>query len=141
MKYAIAIRPAIRRPFQKALKFPATRPERMVSDAPPSRDAVTISWTCFEWELVNTFVNSGMSTAASVPQLMIVASCHHREGSAMAVPPGLVTDRSPIRSQLMPNEVEMQRMAAIQIRRVSGCSKSKNFMPAYLALEMASLMK
>src|SRR5882672_2907035 len=138
------MRPAMRRPFQKALKLPATRPERIVSDAPPSRDAVTISWTCFEWELVNTFVNSGISTAARVPQLMIVASCHQSAGSAVTTGASftsLVTDRSPIRSQLMPNEVVMQRIAAIQIRRLSGCSKSKNFMPAYLALEMASLMK
>src|SRR5881394_4000699 len=121
MKYATAISPAIRRPFQKALKFPATRPERIVSDAPPSRDAVTISWTCLEWELVNTFVNSGMSTAASVPQLMIAASCHQRDGRAIAAPPGFVIEMSPIRSLLMPKEVEMQRIAAIQIRRVSGC--------------------
>src|SRR5437773_11185852 len=117
-------------PFQKALKLPATRPERIVSDAPPSREAVTISWTCFEWELVNTFVNSGMSTAASVPQLMIVASCHQRDGMATmmgAAPPteGFITVRSPIRSQLMPNEVEMQRIAAIQVRRVSGCPKAE----------------
>ena len=75
-------------PIQKALKLPATRPERIVSDAPPSRDAVTISWTCLEWELVKTLVNSGMSTAASVPQLMIVASCHQRVGSAVAAAPG-----------------------------------------------------
>src|SRR5438552_14929237 len=140
------MRLAMSRPIHRALKLPATRPERIVSDAPPSRDAVTISWTCFEWELVKTFVNSGMSTAASVPQLMIVASCHQRDGigtMTAAAPPtgGFVIDRSPIRSQLMPNEVVMQRIAAIQIRRVSGCSKSKNFIPAYLALEMASLMK
>ncbi len=135
------MRPAMRSPIHKALKLPATRPERMVSEAPPSRDAVTISWTCFEWELVNTFVNSGMSTAASVPQLMIVASCHQREGSAVTTPSGFLTVMSPIRSQLMPKEVVMQRIAAIQIRRVSGCSKSKNFIPAYLALEIASLMK
>ena len=67
-------------PFQKALKLPATMPERIVSDAPPSREAVTISCTCLECELVKTLVNSGISTAASVPQLMIVASCHHSCG-------------------------------------------------------------
>ena len=68
--------PMMSMPFQKALKLPATSPERIVSEAPPSREAVTISWTCFECELVKTFVNSGISTAASVPQLMIEASCH-----------------------------------------------------------------
>ena len=60
------------------MKLPATMPDRIVSDAPPSREAVTISCTCCECELVNTLVNSGISTAASVPQLMIVASCHQR---------------------------------------------------------------
>ena len=68
-------------PIQKALKLPATMPERIVSDGPPSREAVTISWTCLECELVKTLVNSGISTAARVPQLMIAASCHHRFGS------------------------------------------------------------
>src|ERR1043166_6758547 len=101
-------------PFQKALKFPATRPDRIVSDAPPSRDAVTISCTCLEWELVKTLVNSGMSTAARVPQLMMVASCHHRLGIAWPA-----TARSLMSSQLMPNDVEMHRIDAIQMRRVN----------------------
>ena len=30
-------------PSQYALKLPATRPDRMLSDAPPSRDEVTTS--------------------------------------------------------------------------------------------------
>src|SRR6516225_9385452 len=98
-------------PFQNALKLPATMPERMVSDAPPSRDAVTISWTCLECEEVKILVNSGISTAASVPQLMIVASCHHSaEGSSLL-------SGSLINSQLMPNDVRMHRMEAIQISR------------------------
>src|SRR2546421_2749557 len=105
-------------PFQKALKLPATRPERIVSEAPPSRDAVTISWTCLEWELVKTLVNSGMSTAARVPQLMMVASCHQRCGNALPA-----TDRSLMSSQLMKNDVEMHRTEAIQMRRVKGASK------------------
>src|SRR5215204_1272521 len=100
-------------PFQKALKFPATMPDRIVSDAPPSRDAVTISWTCLEWDDVKTLVNSGISTAASVPQLMMVASCHQRLGSN--VPPIF---RSPISTRLMTNEVVMHRIEAIQISRV-----------------------
>ena len=39
------IRPTITMPIQKALKLPATNPERMFSEAPPSREAVTISCT------------------------------------------------------------------------------------------------
>ncbi len=34
-------------------------PERIVREAPPSLEAVTISWTCFDLALVKTFVNSG----------------------------------------------------------------------------------
>src|SRR5437588_13124690 len=102
----------MRMPFQNALKLPATRPERIVSDAPPSREAVTISCTCLECELVKTLVNSGMSTAARVPQLMIVASFHHS--------PSCVCDSSSRRSQLMKYDVVIQRIDSIQIKRVHG---------------------
>src|SRR5438034_2583981 len=108
-KYARAISPAMSMPFQNALKLPATIPDRIVSDAPPSRDAVTISWTCLECELVKILVNSGMRTAASVPQLMIVASCHQRVGRGL--PP---MARSLMSSQLMPNDVVMHRLDAMQ---------------------------
>ena len=37
------MRPAMTTPIQKAEKFPAVRPARMLSEAPPSREAVTIS--------------------------------------------------------------------------------------------------
>ncbi len=124
-------------PIQKALKLPATRPDRIVSEGPPSRDAVTISCTCLEWELVKILVNSGMSTAASVPQLMIVASCHQSWETSI-VPTCFRSLRS---SQLMPNDVVMQRMEAIQMRRVNGCSKSKCFLPSYSFSEIAWLMK
>src|SRR4026208_1270962 len=103
------MRLAIRMPFQKALKLPATMPERIVSEAPPSRDAVTISCTCLECELVKTLVNSGINTAAGVPHLMIAASCHQRFGCATSF-----TTRSPISSQLMPYDVVMHRIDAIQ---------------------------
>src|SRR5262245_21943704 len=65
------------RPFQNTEKLPATRPERIVSDAPPSRDAATISLVWREPELVNALVSSGISAAASVPQEIIVESFHH----------------------------------------------------------------
>src|SRR5256885_15645614 len=66
-------------PSQYALKLPATKPERMLSDAPPSRELVTISRTCEEWVEVKTFTNSGMTAPASVPQLMTVANFHQSE--------------------------------------------------------------
>ena len=64
-------------PIQNALKFPATNPERMFSDAPPSREEVTISRTCRDRTDVKTFTNSGMMAPASVPQVMTSDSFHH----------------------------------------------------------------
>ena len=64
--------------FQNTEKLPATSPERMVSEAPPSRVAATISRTCRELLLVKTLVNSGIKAAASVPQEMMTESFHHR---------------------------------------------------------------
>ena len=55
-------------PSQYALKLPATRPERIFSDGPPSRDDVTTSRTWRDSVEVNTFTSSGMSAPASVPQ-------------------------------------------------------------------------
>src|SRR6516164_6839420 len=115
-------------PFQKALKFPATSPDRIVSEVPPSREAVTISCTWLECELVKILVNSGMSTAASVPQLIMVASCHHRFGCGL---PATTTLSPLMSSQLIRNEVEMHRIDAIQIRRVSGSSKLNSRIPLY----------
>src|SRR5580765_694516 len=64
--------------FQNTEKLPATRPDRMFSEAPPSLEAATTSWTWRECELVKTLVNSGMRAAARVPHEMIVLSFHHR---------------------------------------------------------------
>src|ERR1043165_9177045 len=64
-------------PSQYALKLPATRPERMLSDGPPSRDDVTTSWVCRDSVDVNTFTNSGMIAPASVPHVMTADSFHH----------------------------------------------------------------
>src|SRR6478736_1390077 len=78
---AIAISVIIVIPNQNALKFPATNPDRILSDAPPSRDDVTTSRTCREPTDVNTFTNSGMIAPASVPQVITSESFHHRVGS------------------------------------------------------------
>src|SRR5258708_19574551 len=68
-------------PNQNALKFPATNPERMFSDAPPSREEVTISRTCRDPVEVNTFTNSGIIAPARVPQVITSDSFHHSVGS------------------------------------------------------------
>src|SRR5712664_2477837 len=65
-------------PNQNALKFPATNPDRMFSDAPPSRDDVTISRTWRELTEVKTLTNSGMIAPASVPHVITSDSFHQR---------------------------------------------------------------
>src|SRR3954468_9643137 len=74
----IAISAMIDMPSQYALKFPATKPDRMLSDAPPSRDEVTTSCTWADFTEVNTFTSSGMIAPASVPQVITAESFHQR---------------------------------------------------------------
>ena len=64
-------------PSQYAAKLPATKPERMLSDAPPSRDDATTSLTWADLVEVKTLTSSGMMAPASVPQVMISESFHH----------------------------------------------------------------
>src|ERR1700754_802409 len=64
-------------PSQYALKLPATKPDRMLSDGPPSRDDVTTSLTCRDSVDVKTLTNSGMIAPASVPHVMTAESFHH----------------------------------------------------------------
>src|SRR3954469_12371964 len=68
-------------PIQYALKLPAVRPDRMFSDGPPSREAVTTSRTCFDSVDVKTLTTSGMIAPASVPQVMMVDSFHQSVSS------------------------------------------------------------
>src|SRR5881396_2531654 len=68
-------------PSQYAEKFPATSPERMSSDAPPSRAEVTTSRTWPDSVDVNTLTSSGMIAPASVPHVMTVESFHQSEPS------------------------------------------------------------
>src|SRR4029077_20513316 len=72
----MAISAIIDRPSQKALKLPATNPDRMFSDAPPSRDDVTTSRVCFEFTDVKILTSSGMIAPANVPHVMMVDSFH-----------------------------------------------------------------
>src|SRR5918998_6447334 len=74
------MRPMMVMPSQKAEKFPATKPDRILSEAPPSRDEVTTSRTCPDSVEVKTFTSSGMTAPARVPQLITVESCHQRSG-------------------------------------------------------------
>src|SRR5678815_5596770 len=79
--YAIAMSAMIVMPSQYALKLPATRPDRMLSDGPTSRDDVTTSRTCRDSVDVNNFTNSGMIAPDNVPQVITLDSFHHSEPS------------------------------------------------------------
>ena len=68
------------RPIQKADILPATKPERMLSDAPPCLEQLVTSRTCLELVLVKILVNSGMSAPATVPQEMMADRTHQRSG-------------------------------------------------------------
>ena len=69
---------AMAMPIQNALKLPAVRPDRTLSDAPPSREAVTTSRTCADSVEVNTLTSSGITAPARVPQVMMSDSFHHK---------------------------------------------------------------
>ena len=88
----------------------------MFSEAPASRLDLTISCTCCDLEDVKIFVNSGISAAASVPQLIISDSRHHKSGLMLES----ITYE-------MPNVTAIDVSDVSQIRLVSGFSKSKIF--------------
>src|SRR5947208_16814632 len=64
-------------PSQNALKLPAMRPDKMLSEAPPSREEVTTSLTWLDSVDVKILTSSGMIAPASVPHVMTVESLHH----------------------------------------------------------------
>src|SRR5579863_2086340 len=77
--YAMLIRISIDSPSQNALKFPATSPDRILSDAPPSREEVTTSRTWVDSVEVNTFTSSGITAPARVPQVITLDSFHQSD--------------------------------------------------------------
>src|SRR5512141_3201485 len=116
------------RPSQKAEKFPAVSPARTLSDAPPSRDAVTISFTCPECMEVKTLIISGMIAPARVPQVMMVESFHH------IVP----SPRSAMRSHETRAVRPTETMEVSHTSVVSGTSKFIDVAALYLAVAHAS---
>src|SRR5579862_5817739 len=131
-KYATDISATMVRPSQYAEKFPATKPERIPSDAPPSFAEVTTSFTCRESTDVKAFTNSGITAPANVPQEIIEASFHHCEVS-------------PPRVGMMRYETAyvaaIETIDVIQTSDVNGVSKFILSALPYLALAIALLMK
>src|SRR5437016_8265285 len=73
---ATPIRITMLKPSQYAEKLPATKPDKILSEAPPSLDDLTTSCTCRDFVEVKTLTSSGMTAPASVPHEMIDASFH-----------------------------------------------------------------
>src|SRR5262249_30441526 len=104
----------------------------MLSDAPPSSDDVTISFTWRESIEVNTFTSSGMMAPASVPQEMMLASFHHKVVSPAKS--GMISlDTTNVR-MMETNEVT-------QTSEVKGVSKFMSSELPKRALAQASLTK
>src|ERR1041385_3362207 len=126
----------MQRPIQNAEKFPATNPDKMFSDAPPCLEQLVTSRTWRAVVLTKTLVNSGINAPATVPQLMITDSTHHRFGWATPF-----IWKSPSNNLLARKVTPMETAEVIQTRCVSGASKSKSFWCPYLALLNISLRK
>jgi hypothetical protein len=112
--YETHISTMMQRPIQKAEKLPATKPDRMLSEAPPCLEQFVTSFTWPEFVLTNTLVNSGMSAPAMVPQLMITESTHQR--------PGWMPFWCASRKYEAANVIAMETAEVIQTRWVSGAS-------------------
>src|SRR5688572_18340517 len=78
--HAPNMRSMMTRPIQNAEKLPATKPDRMFSDAPPCLEQLVTSRTWRDVVLTKTLVNSGINAPAIVPQLMMLESTHHKAG-------------------------------------------------------------
>src|SRR5688572_28801807 len=98
-RHARNIRTMMQRPIQNAEKFPATKPDRIFSEAPPCFEQLVTSFTWREFVLVKTLVNSGMTAPAMVPQLMMAESTHQRSGCGVP----LASRKSPRRNLLATN--------------------------------------
>src|SRR5215471_11601488 len=85
----------------------------MLSDGPPSCDAVTTSFTWPESTDVNTFTNSGISAPASVPHVMTIDSFHQSDPSP----------RPGISRYEVANVIPTETSDVSQTSEVSGASK------------------
>src|SRR6266700_510636 len=97
------------KPIQNAEKLPATKPDRMFSDAPPCLEQLVTSLTCLELVLTKTLVNSGITAPATVPQLMMTDSTHQSAGCVMPI----ASLKSPSSSLLAANVMMMDTAEVI----------------------------
>src|SRR5260221_13095230 len=125
------------KPIQNADILPATKPDRMLRDAPPCLEQLVTSRTWRELVLTNTFVNSGIKAPATVPQLIITDRTHQRAGCAAPV----ASLKSPSSTLLAMKVITIDTAEVIQTKCVKGASKSKSFFEPNMALLMPSFTK
>src|SRR3989442_1484469 len=118
-------------PSQNALKLPAMRPDKMLSEAPPSRDGVPSCLTWLDSVDVKILTTSGRMAQASVPQVMTVESFHHSVPS-----PRPLTKSHEARYVIATDTKDVSHTS-----RVNGASKFMRATPAYWARTQASLIK
>ena len=118
-------------PNQYALKFPATNPDRIFSEAPPCPDDVTTSRTCADSVEVNSLTTSGMIAPASVPHVMMMDNFHHNDESP--------TDGISVAETI--NVRMTERIDVSQTSEVRGSSKLKLSSLPYFFNAIDSLMK
>ena len=123
-------------PIQKAEKLPVTNPDRILSEAPPCFEQLVTSLTWRELVLTKILVNSGINAPATVPQLMITDSTHHRSGSALPA-----NSKFPSNTLLARKVTPMETAEVSHTKWVSGASKSKSFFPPNIDLLMTSLIR
>src|SRR5579864_7448559 len=104
----------------------------MLSEAPPSRELVTISRTCRDCVEVKTLTNSGITAPANVPQLITLDSFHHSVVSPL---------RSGIITELSRYVNPIDRIEVSHTSMVRGASKFILSTCAYRALAIKPLMK
>src|SRR5712692_1400883 len=129
--YAIPISTTMTMPSQYALKFPATSPDRMPSEAPPSRADVTTSRTWPDSVEVKILTSSGMIAPASVPQVITVESFHQRVPSPS----------SGISSHDAKYVMSTEMIDVIHTSEVSGASKFIRVAAPYLARATTALRR
>src|SRR6266545_960842 len=128
---AVPISTTMTMPSQYALKFPATSPDRMPSEAPPSRADVTTSRTWPDSVEVKILTSSEMIAPASVPQVITVESFHQRVPSP----------KSGISAHDAKYVMRTETIDVSHTSEVSGASKFIRVAAPYLARANTSLRR
>src|SRR5215469_3301467 len=119
-------------PSQYAEKLPATNPDRIPREAPPSCADTTTSFTCRDSTEVKAFTSSGMSAPASVPHEIMIDNFHHCVSSCPS---------TGITKYEMTKVRMIETIEVIHTSEVRGDSKFISFADPYRAFAIAPFRK